>query len=194
MKKILILLTLATISCTHKQQDGYYKGYELPTYKVDKIVDEFEFRTYQPSIVAESQGSGARQQAAKNGFMTLARYIFGKNKEEKKVSMTSPVVQIQDDEKNWRVQFTMPKQYEIKDLPTPNDDKIKFKTLPSRKFIAVKFSGLWKDETINLAQEKITKFAKDQNLQIVASPVIAYYDDPFTFPWNRRNEVLLEIK
>lgn len=194
MKKILILLSLVTLSCAQKQQDGYYKGYELPSYKVDQTIGEFEFRTYESYLVAETNGSGERQEAVKSGFMTLAGYIFGKNKEEKKVSMTSPVVQIQDDEKNWRVQFAMPKEYKVQDLPTPNNDKIKFITLPSRKFIVVKFSGLWRDKNINLAKEKIVKFASEQKLQTVANPVIAYYDDPFTFPWNRRNEVLLQIK
>ena len=104
MKKIkLCLFTIITIaimqSCSTKSEAGYYKGYEIPSYEVIKRVGDIEFRKYEPTLVAEVEVNGDRKEAAKEGFMTLARYIFGKNIAEKKVAMTSPVSQVDVSEK-----------------------------------------------------------------------------------------------
>jgi hypothetical protein len=211
MKKILTLFTLAilTQSCSTKNVDGFYKGYETPSYQITNKIDGFEFRTYQPFLVAEVEVEGDRKEAAKEGFMTLARFIFGKNKVGEKVAMTSPVTQEeasekiamtstvfqnQNGDKKWLVQFSMPKKYNIKTLPQPEDQRIKFKITKDKKVVAITFSSLWSDNRINEEKEKLLAFAKAQNLKILSLPIITYYDDPFTFPWNRRNEILLEIK
>jgi hypothetical protein len=141
--------------------------------------------------------------------MTLARYIFGKNIAEKKVAMTSPVSQvdvsekvamtspvnqIHEGEKKWLIQFGMPKKYSLENLPRPKDDRIKFKLTASKTVIAIQFPGMWSDEKFSKKRDELNRFIKDQNITTKGSEILAYYDDPFTFPWNRRNEIIWEIK
>lgn len=206
---LIAILTISFQSCSSKSQDGYYKGYELPPYKITKQIDNIEFREYQPRLVAQVEVEGERQEAAKEGFMTLAKYIFGKNIQEQKVSMTSPVVQeevsqkismtspvtqIKSENQKWVVQFGMPSKYKIETLPKPKDERIKFKMTKSKKVIAITFASLWSDEKFNEEKEKLAEFIKKNNLKTKGDAIIAYYDDPFTFPWNRRNEIIWELQ
>ena len=166
MKKTLISLSLVLLisSCSSEVKKGYYKGYELPSYKITKKIGNFEFRQYEADLVAEIEVKGERKAAAREGFMTLARYIFGKNVKEnkidmttpvaqeevsEKISMTSPVTQLQTENKKWKIQFGMPKKYTLSTLPKPKDKRIKFKILPAKKIIALRFSSLWKDKRFN---------------------------------------------
>ena len=87
----------------------------------------------------------------------------------------------------------MPKKYSLKTLPKPQESKITFKILPTKKVVSLTFSGRWSDKNFNEQISRLQDFATKQNLKTKGSPIINYYDDPFTFPWNRRNEVALEI-
>ncbi len=207
---LLIVLTAVVMqSCSAKSEVGYYKGYEIPSYKVINQVGDVEFREYESILVAEVDVDGDRKEAAKEGFMTLARYIFGKNISKKKVAMTSPVSQeevsekvamtspvnqVSEGEKKWRIQFGMPRQYKLENLPAPKDVRIKFKITEPKRVIAIRFSGLWSDKKFNEKKGELSRFVADQKISTKGLPVLAYYDDPFTFPWNRRNEIIWEIQ
>jgi hypothetical protein len=224
MKKSLILLTIITIqSCANMPKEGTYKGYETPNYKVEKQSENIEIRIYDKKLVAEVEVGGDREEAAKKGFRILARYIFGSNVADQKVAMTSPVTQeawqearqeakskkiamtspvaqiasknsADSIEQKWQVQFAMPGKYSLETLPKPKNSAIKFKVEPAKKVIAIKFSGLWNDKTFSEQKSILEKFITQNNLKTKSQPIIAYYDDPFTFPWNRRNEIMFEIK
>lgn len=205
---ILFLSLFLLQSCSCDVKDGYYKGYETPSYKVLQSSENIEIRKYKSVLVAEVEVEGDRKKASKKGFMILAKYIFGKNlskekvamtspveqKRSEKIAMTSPVSQIEKNKGKWIVQFSMPSKYSIEGLPKPEDKRIKFKIQNPKTVVAIKFSGSWSDSRFNEEREKLEKFAAQKKLNIKASPIIAYYDDPFTFPWNRRNEIIFEIK
>jgi hypothetical protein len=64
----------------------------------------------------------------------------------------------------------------------------------SKRAISIQFSGLWSDKKFDEKRDELIRFAKDQNVTTKGLPTLAYYDDPLTFPWNRRNEIIWEIK
>jgi len=212
MKIISVLMLILSIqSCSNANKEGYYKGYETPEYKVEKSFGDIEIRNYKPKLIAKVNVEGNREEAVKKGFRILAKYIFGKNIGKQKLAMTSPVIQEQKPEKismtspvtqisrndwqdNWQVQFTMPSRYSLETLPIPKDDRIEFVIQPAQKIVAIKFSGSWNDKVFNEKKLELMVFLKQQNLQPQSQPIIAYYDDPLTFPWNRRNEIAFEIK
>src|SRR5512137_1996112 len=66
---------------------------EEPKYTVVRGYDGFEIREYAPYLVAEVVVPGPAEQAGNQGFRILAAYIFGKNRGERKISMTAPVAQ-----------------------------------------------------------------------------------------------------
>jgi len=181
-------------SCAAQTTDRY-KGYETPHYEVLKQIGEFEIRQYTPHIVAEIAVEGkSRSDAARKGFRILAGYIFGDNLTDENVKMTSPVAQFQNEKELWVVRFYMPTKYRIGDLPKAVNRQIKFYTLEEHKAVALKFSGRWSDKNINEQKDKLALFIWQQGMQTKGEEVIAYYDSPFTFPWNRRNEILWEVE
>lgn len=204
-----ILFSLIVISsCSKTTKEGFYNGYETPKYKVEKQVGNIEIRLYEPKLIAEVEVSGTRKEAAKKGFRILAGYIFGKNisqekmsitpsieqKSSEKISMTSPVSQTQKDSKIWLINFTMPSKYNLKNLPKAKDDRIKFKIENHKRIAAIKFSGGWSDQEFAKQSLNLEKFITQNNLKTKSPKTIAYYNDPFAFPWNRRNEIIIEIE
>lgn len=200
-------------SCSKTTKDGYYKSYETPSYEILKSFGNIEIRKYKSVLVAEVESQGTREEAAKEGFLILAKYIFGKNVSKEKVAMTSPVEQkesfennsekiamtspvsqIEKDSKKWLIQFSMPSKYNIENLPKPKDERIKFKIQKPKKVVAIRFAGSWLDKKFNEEKATLEKFITQNKLKTKAAPTIAYYDDPFTFPWNRRNEIIFEIE
>lgn len=216
MKKIYLIVLAITlllnIGCVKEKKDGLYKGYEIPPYSVISEFENIEIRQYEPFIVAEVEVEGSRKKAARKGFMALAGYIFGKNtneakinmtspvsqentsKNSEKIAMTSPVNQINQGEEKWLVQFKMPEKYSLETLPKPEDNRIKFKTIVKKKVVAIRFSGFWSDKKFTENTIKLKEFINEKGMEIKGNPIIAYYDDPFTLPWNRRNEIIFEIE
>lgn len=66
--------------------------YEEPNYTVLSTHKDFEIREYAKKIAAEVEVKGDQKLAMNKGFRILASYIFGKNKPQEKIAMTSPVV------------------------------------------------------------------------------------------------------
>ena len=219
MKNLKIFIAISTLifmtHCAEKTGDGFYKGYETPSYKIIKKSENIEIRQYEKVLIAEVEVEGNREEAVREGFMILADYIFGKNiaKEKvamtspvsqqliikgkeisEKISMTSPVSQVAQKDKKWFIQFTMPKTFTIETLPTPQNDRIHFKNIQERKMIAIIFNGRWSDKIFNEHKEKLENFIKENGLKTKGEMIFAYYDDPFTLPWNRRNEIIWELK
>ena len=186
-----------------------YKGYETPAYTViKKLDDSTEVREYAPNLVAEVTVKGTRDSAINEGFRILANYIFGNNVSRQKIAMTSPVIQEQVSEKiamtspvlqkeqadgSWTVTFVMPSSYTLETLPKAKNDAIKFTTTAKTTKAVLRFSGFANDSKISKMHQQLVQLLQDNKLPTTGKKSIAYYDDPFTLPWNRRNEVLVEL-
>ncbi len=180
--------------------------YELPQYDVVEKDGDFEIREYAPQLVAEITMGGERCDAATRGFRVLADFIFGNNSHDKPVNMTAPVVQeevqrlagrslfpVNSDEDVWIVRFMMPSEFTQETLPKPDDERIHIATLPGHRTVSVTFTGLWTDSNLEGHFVKLQQFIADHKLQTTGKPVYAFYDDPFTWPWSRRNEIIVTL-
>jgi len=198
-------VALLSACSSGEQAAGTYRGYETPSYKVVETDGDFEIRSYPPVLMAEVRVEGDRRETINRGFRILAAYIFGQNEPAAKVAMTSPVTQSQTtiamtspvtqakSGEAWLVQFMMPSKYTLETLPKAKDDRIRFfMSKPSHRAV-VTFSGFTNDGAVAAETEKLKAWAAERQLKVVGEPIIAYYDDPFTFPWNRRNEIQLPL-
>jgi hypothetical protein len=88
----------------------------------------------------------------------------------------------------WRVTFMMPSEFTMESLPTPNDKRIKFVIEPGKKLAAIKFDGLSTVSNLTNHRTQLEAFVKERSLKTSGAYTVAYYNDPFTLPWNRRNE------
>lgn len=187
------VLLVAAITVSVSAGSSMYKGYETPDFTISSAEGPFEVRSYAPHLVAEVKVDGSRSAAVRRGFQMLAGFIFGKNAEETKIAMTAPVTQTQEDGL-WHVQFVMPDGYEMDNLPAPNDARIQFRMTPIEQQAVVQFSGRWTDRRLAEKTGELRRWIREQGLQVADGPRYYFYDDPFTLPGRRRNEIAFRIE
>ena len=179
---------------------------EKPDYKVIQSEQNIEIRQYEPMIIAEVEVDGKREETIRDGFRILADYIFGNNTVQQVISMTAPVqqkenqkiamtapVQQQSMGKSWRMSFVMPSKYRLDSLPVPNNNRVRLKEIMTKKFVVIEFSGTNSNENVTKHENQLMNYIEGNNLKITGSPKYAFYNAPWTLPFMRRNEVMIEI-
>lgn len=179
---------------------------ERPKYIVAESHADIEIRHYAPMIVAETEVTGTREAAIREGFRIIADYIFGNNIAAQKIEMTSPVTQQgsepiamtapvmqQRDEHYWRIRFVMPSSYTVGSLPMPRNPLVRIREMPGKRVAAIRFSGWANDDKLTAQAARLEQFIAERKLNAVSVPTYAFYNPPWTLPFLRRNEVLIEI-
>ncbi len=179
---------------------------EQAKYTVVEKHGNIEIRDYASLIVAQVEVSGDRQEAIKQGFRMLADYIFGNNiakknvkmttpvtqKPSEKIAMTSPVTQTMEG-KSWVVRFFMPASYSLQTLPKPNNDAIKIKEISKTRYLVIRFSGTASAKNLSQNQAKLLYFINLNPLKVISQPIYAFFNPPWTLPFLRRNEIMIEL-
>ncbi len=189
---------------------GIAMAIEEPKFDLIEKSDSFELRVYKPTVVAETFVEGSLDEASNKGFRLIADYIFGNNKSQsggsEKISMTTPVtmepksekinmtmpVSMQDSAGKWRMHFLMPSKYTLQTLPVPNNQEVKLREVAAKKFAVVRFSGLAGEAKIAKKTEELLVWMFAKQLKPIGTPELARYNPPWTLPFLRRNEVLIE--
>ena len=155
---------------------------------------DYELRTYAPYIVAEVDVQGDFDEAGRDAFRLLAGYIFGDNAASEKMAMTAPVTAVAaGDDRRTTYAFVMERKCTLQTLPVPNDDRIHIRTMPERTMAVRRYSGRWTEDKY-VQNEKSLRSALDaRGIQTIGRPVLARYNSPFSLPFMRRNEVMIEI-
>ena len=180
---------------------------EQPQYSVVESQGKIEIRQYAPLIVAEVEVKGERLKALNQGFRLIADYIFGNNLSSQKVPMTAPVMQEAGEKipmtapvtqegtgDSWKVRFVMPSAYTLDSLPKPKNSAVHLIALPARKAVVIRFSGSNTDKNVFSHRDSLLKYIADQHLSVAGHPETAFYNPPWTLPFLRRNEIMVEIK
>jgi hypothetical protein len=167
---------------------------------------DFEIRDYENQVVAEVSVPAGRRDPENAGFRPLAGYIFGGNAPRAKIAMTAPVtrqegtriamtapVTRQEAGADWKVRFIMPAGSTLATMPRPNDPNVRLLEEPGKRYAVIRFSGLGGDGVIARKTSELNAFLAARRLTPIGKPVIAFYDPPWTLPFNRRNEIWLEI-
>lgn len=208
MKKkwIIIVSIVALILIGGVLTGPIMSNVEKPDYEVIHSTENIEIRRYAPMIIAEVAVEGKRKEAIRNGFRQLADYIFGNNTAQKDIAMTAPVqqqknqriamtapVQQQSSDNVWNVSFVMPSEYRMASLPKPNNDRVHLKEVPSKTFAVIRFSGTNADKNIAKHEAQLRDYIESQQITGIGSPKYAFYNPPWTLPFMRRNEVMIEV-
>lgn len=179
---------------------------EHPKYTAIERSGNIEVRDYAPMIVAETEVTGQQREAISKGFRIIADYIFGNNAASTNVPMTAPVTQQggekiamtapvtqQGDGSSWLVRFVMPSSFTMHTLPKPNNPEVKLKEIPTARFAVIRFSGMGSEGSLKRHTKKLTDFLREKKFTALSPPTYAFYNPPWTLPFLRRNEVLIEI-
>ena len=179
---------------------------EQAKYTVVTTSDNIEIRDYAPMLVAEVEVTGDRKESINQGFRLIADFIFGNNSAAQKVAMTTPVIQQpsekiamtapviqQGDGNTWKVRFVMPTEYTIDTLPKPNNKAVKIERIEGKRFAVIRFSGLAGNDSLKEKTNLLNAYIDTNKLSTISTPVFAFFNPPWTLPFMRRNEVMIEI-
>jgi hypothetical protein len=169
---------------------------EEPKYRVILNDPPFAHRAYDGFVVAETALTGDFDSASRDGFRRVAGFIFGDNAaqsgDSRKIAMTAPVT-VEPQKDGWRLHFVMPSSETLSTLPRPNNPAVRLRAMDPHQMAVVRFSGWTTQSSIEEQTKKLQQWMAAQNLLPAGPPQVARYNDPFTMPWRRRNEIMIPI-
>ena len=207
MKNFTVLLWIFSSLITSKTA----MAIEEPKFNLIAKENAFELRVYQPKIIAEVSIDADLSESSSKGFRLIADFIFGNNTSRlggsEKISMTAPVsvyekseqismtapLGVQEVKDGWKVYFVMPSKYTLDSIPKPNNAQVSIKQIPAKKFAVIRFSGLVDEEKMNKKVKDLNEWIVSRNLKAISNPELARYNPPWTLPFLRRNEVMVEV-
>jgi hypothetical protein len=180
---------------------------EEPAFSLRLSDASFEVREYAPTVIAETTVKGDAWNSRFEGFGPLADYIFAKGRDgekiamtapvtqspREKIAMTAPVTQRASEADAWTIAFTMPAGYTLESLPKPASLAVKLVEQPSRTMAVYRFTGLATDGDMEAAERALMRKVAGMGIETRGEAMFAFYDPPWTLPFLRRNEVMIEI-
>lgn len=163
----------------------FSQGYETQKYEVVKTLGDIELRFYPPAMKAKVSAGG--------NFSRLFKYISGNNEQGEKISMTTPVQMTTQNNKNV-MEFILPSKYNENNFAVPNDKNITVYNSSPSHYAAITFGGYSSSEKVKKYYSILLEKIKENNVEIVDNqPIVLSYNSPYKV-FNRRNEVLVEVK
>ena len=181
---IVVLISLSSCSIL-----GIRSGYDQVDYQLIEKIGLVEIRDYPERLVAEVVGISNRREA----FMSLFAYIDGQNKTQQDIKMTAPVELLERTD-NVLMRFFLPVNFKQDSAPAPINSKVSLKTLSSARFAVLRYSGSTDLENFTQEKEKLLKIIAKSDYKAKGNVSFLGYDPPFTIPFLKRNEVIVEVE
>lgn len=191
---------------------------EEPHYHVLKHDGRFEIREYGVQTLARVTLQEEKYDLfLENAFLKLAHYIFSGNSRQENIAMTSPVLiqhgspkssdsrmallsdkeQLQKTrelEKTWTMWFILPKKIDLFTAPSPLDPEVHLEERSPRTVACASYSGNNSLKKIKSNKRSLASWLDEQtDFRENGSYYSAQYDAPFTLPFIKRNEVLVDV-
>lgn len=163
--------------------------YETPDYDVLEKENGFELRKYRQFYIVAYDNR--KDPNVNRGFRTLFKYISRENEDNKKISMTVPVIQ-EETEENRKMAFVAPKAYWDR-VPVPKDPNLKVERFEEGLFAVVRFSGNRSETKEQSMKNRLEKWVADKGLIKASTFMLASYNGPFTLPLFKRNEIWVRV-
>ena len=194
MKIVYVILGIVAVAFVGVQiffMNGQ-RNIETYPYKVNKKYKDFEIRSYEVALFTSVTMSGNKyKESSKKGFSILAGYIFGGNKKNEKIAMTSPVAMSLGD--STTMMFMVPKKFKKETLPEPNESQIKFRKEPAKTVAAISFTGWANDEKIENFKQQLITALKSKGIKFSNRFYFLGYNAPFEV-FKRKNEIIVELE
>ena len=174
--------------------------------------DPFELRDYEPMVVVETTIDDDFENAGNKAFKRLFAYITGNNVTNSDISMTAPVIAdpagtssgtdiamtapvLQEySQGGWRYAFVLPADLTLETAPKPIDDKVRLAEVPGKKVAVIQYSGFWSEQSMQEKTSALNDWISANNLTATSEPRWAGYNPPWTIPFLRRNEVMIDVQ
>ena len=189
---------------------GVRSGYEQPRYDVvDRLSESIEIRAYEPRLVAEATvASDDFNEGRSEAFRLLFRYISGNNvagteiemtapvesaKAPEQIAMTTPVEAASTSDGRVYMRFFLPRAYSKETAPKPLDTRVRIVSVSEQTVASIRFSGFSNQETLSAKTEELMSALDVSSWNPASQPVAYFYDPPWTLPFLRRNEIVVEL-
>ncbi len=160
---------------------------EPPYQVIQTLENDVEIREYADQIWAVTLAEDQDR-----GFGLLFSYISGANDEGMKIEMTAPVVTGNAEGRPF-IAFVIPEGFDLEGTPRPRDERVKIELVEGRRMAAVRFSGYATEERQKRHLSALNETLKAHGMMARGEPVLMQYNDPWTPPFIRRNEVAVEV-
>jgi len=168
---------------------------ETPKYTLVNKENGFEIRQYNSMIIATTSVRSDYSDAASTGFRRIASYIFGGNSASMTIEMTAPVLtNTPDPEDIYEIQFVMPSEYSMEDLPQPNSQNVTLKKVNLGKTAVLRFGGWATKDRASHYQNKLSDLLIASGFKVDGTFMVAQYNSPWAIPPFRKNEIIVQIK
>jgi len=198
--------------------------YNLVETGKDSLASNIEIRSYKPYSVcsvsmvksrpSESSNTDQKVRAPElsgaSSFGALAGYLFGKNDQSTAMKMTTPVFTTNpgevggktDGQGEQSMEFVLPSNYwgaeKLSEAPKPLESSgVALEERKSETRAVLMFSGYAsKKEAEKRKTELLSTLSKSDSkwMPIEDSLTLAQYNDPFTVPWRRVNEISVKVE
>ena len=168
---------------------------ETPKHTLVKKENGFEIRQYDSMIIATTSVRSDYSDAASTGFRRIASYIFGANSASMSIEMTAQVLtNAQGPEDIYEIQFVMPSEHSMEDLPQPNSQNVTLKKVNLGKTAVLRFGGWATKDRASHYQNKLSDLLAASGYTINGTFMVAQYNSPWAIPPFRKNEIIVQIK
>ena len=168
---------------------------ETPKYTLVKKENGFEIRQYNSMIIATTSVRSDYSDAASTGFRRIAGYIFGGNSASMSIEMTAPVLtNTPDPEDIYEIQFVMPSEHSMEDLPQPNSQNVTLKKVNLGRTAVLRFGGWATKDRASHYQNKLSDLLTTSGYTVNGTFMVAQYNSPWAIPPFRKNEIIVQIR
>jgi len=178
---------------------------------LDTLENGVEIRAYPQEIWATTVADDQNR-----AFSPLFRYISGDNEKSEKIEMTAPVVTAaspasgnesvkgekiemtapvvtMNTEEGMFMAFIMPQRFDMQSIPKPSSSLVKMQLIEPRKLAVIRFSGYMSQGSYDKNLKQLREALEDRGISTVGEPQLMQYNDPWTPPFSRRNEIALQV-
>lgn len=185
---------------------------EEASYIVLDEQEEFQLREYAGLIIVETTVNAGFDKAGNEAFGRLFGYISGENRASQKIAMTAPVLANEDDStagepidmtapviagaatNGWRYAFVLPSSYTMANAPMPTNPKVRLVEIQPKLVAVLRYSGTWNEDDFRDNSARLLSWISENQLESLSLPRVAGYDPPWTIPFLRRNEVMIDVR
>jgi hypothetical protein len=177
---------------------------ESVPYERRQALDGIELRQYPETVLVETTAPDQR-----TAFRRLFRYISGTNEGDESISMTAPV-ETQDsvsismtapvrsassgsEGDEIRMAFYLPSEYTPETAPAPTDSSVSLVTEQPRTVAVDRFSWFTPGWRVDRRTRKLCETLDANGIELRGEPYLLRYNDPWTPPFLRRNEVAVTV-
>lgn len=174
---------------------------EAPKYYLIRSSGEKEIRKYSALTLASISipYNERQEQVQADAYQALSGYHFGKNDLAEHIAMTAAILheetRFEDGEGFLTMSFILPNKYNLKNAPSPVDQRIKLHQKPSHMVACRSFSGPSDEQKVRKYSSELREWLSQySSYKAEAQVQVAEYNPPQTISFLRKNEVHIDVK